>query len=282
MRDALNRIAATLTSDRADVASLRWELLRYQHTTALRSTLADRFAPATANKHLAALRGVLKEAWRLGSMTAEDYHRATDLPTVRGTAVLRGRALAHEELRALFEACKLQGGTRGARDAALLALAYGTGLRRAELVALDRRDYERVKSAITVRRGKGRTARVAYAARGARAAVDGWLHLRGTDEGPLFHPVNKSDRVIPRRMTAQAVFGVMRRLASVAGVSAFSPHDLRRTFISDLLDAGADIVTVQQLAGHANVQTTARYDRRRESTKQRAADLLDVPYAEKE
>ena len=86
-------------------------------------------------------------------------------------------------------------------------------------------------------------------------------------------------RVMPSRLSAQAVLYLAQRRAGDARVNAFSPHDLRRSFISDLLDANVDLSTVQQLAGHPQVQTTVRYDRRSETTKQQATGRLHVPYA---
>jgi site-specific recombinase XerD len=270
------QIVATLVSPDATEVTLPWWALDFAHTTAIRSRLAERFAPSTSNRMLAALRGVLRAAFRLGHMTAEQMTRACAIDPVRGERVLQGRALSAGELRVLFESCA--GGPAGAaRNAAVLGLAYGGGLRRAELVGLDLADYDSATGALRVL-GKGNKQRVVFTPAGTRHALAAWLAARGTEPGPLLLPVTKGGAVALRRMTPGAIAQVVDRLAVRAKVAAFSPHDLRRTFVGDLLDAGADIATVQAQAGHSSPTTTARYDRRGDRAKQRAAELLHVPF----
>lgn len=278
MLQALDTIAGLVSGGRATVDTLDWAALRFQHTAAIRAALAQSYKPATANKMLSALRGTLKAAWLLGEMTAEDYQRAADVKSVRGETLPRGRAATHGEMAAIMDACANDATAAGARDGALLAVLYGAGARRAEVVGLDLADYDRDTGRLLLR-GKGGKERAAFATNGAGDAMADWLATRGDEPGPLFLPVNKGGRVIHgQRMTPQAVYGALAKRCQQAGVNDLSPHDMRRTFVGDLLDAGADIATVQQLAGHANVQTTARYDRRPEATRRKAAELLHVPY----
>lgn len=278
MGEALNTIARILTNGRADFETLPWPALRYQHTAAIRAALMEKYKPSTANKTLAALRGVLKECWRLGYMGAEDYRRSTDVPTIKSQTLPRGRALASGEISALMNACGRDASSAGIRDAALIALLYGAGLRRSEAVAINLSDFNSDTGELALRGAKGRKDRLAYATNGSADALADWISIRGSDVGSLFCRINKGGRVTLRRMTDQAVLHILRKRGAEAGVAPFSPHDLRRSFVSDLLDAGADISTAQQLAGHSNVQTTARYDRRGETTKRKAAELLHVPY----
>jgi integrase/recombinase XerD len=275
MRSALTEIARMLG---VDFESFDWAALDYQHTRAIRRMLIERgLAPATVNKYLAALRGVLKEAFRLGYMSPDQYARAADLEGVRGERELRGRMLKMGEIAAILETCS-DGTAIGTRDAAIIALMVGCGLRRAELVALDLQDIvDRAPLALRVRNGKGNNERTVYATNGAERAVSAWLEVRGDDPGPLFWPSDHG-RLVRRRMTADAVYLMLRKRADQAGVERFGPHDLRRTFVSTLLELGADIATVQRLAGHKQVTTTARYDRRGEDAKIRAAEMLHIPF----
>jgi site-specific recombinase XerD len=114
----------------------------------------------------------------------------------------------------LFHVCMQDGKASGARDAALLTILYGIGLRRSEAaVALDMSDYDVESGALTVRSGKGNKARIGYASRGAKAALEKWLFLRGDMPGPLLLPVLKSGRAVFRRMTDQAVLSVLLKRA---------------------------------------------------------------------
>ena len=286
MRTALNIIGGLLgvgevrNEQGQDVRCLvvPWASLRYQHTAAIRAALQERYAPATANKLLAALRRVLKEARRLGQMSADDHDQASDLKNVRGTRLPRGRALGDGEVVSLMRICADDASAAGARDAAIIALLRGTGLRRSEAVALDLSDYEPSTGAITIRSGKGKKERLTYVAGGAKAALDEWLVARGQAAGPLFYGITKGVRLVVRRLADQAIAVICAARATEAGVAPFTPHDMRRTFISGLLDAGADIATVQRLAGHEDPATTSRYDRRGETAKQRAIELVHVPF----
>lgn len=275
-KQALDTIAGILTGN-ANCFSLDWSIIRYQHTAAIRAQLVQHYKAATVNKMLCALRGVLRQAWLLRLITAEDYQQAAAVKSVTGETVPAGRELQPGELGALLSACEQDLSPAGARDAAIIALMYGAGLRRDEVVHLQRESYdpETGKLVIIGKRNKERTA---YLTNGAAAAMSDWLNVRGDETGPLFIPINKGGKMLFEQMTNQAVYNLLAKRAALAGVRKFSPHDMRRTFVSDLLDAGADISTVAKMAGHANVQTTMRYDRRGEQAKQRAAGLLHVPY----
>ena len=135
--------------------------------------MSEEYAPATANRILSALRGVLKEAWRLGYMTAEDYQRSIDIKNVRGDTVPAGRELAQREISKLVAVCRDDGDSISLRDRAIIGLLYTCGLRRAEVVALDVSDYDAESGKLTVRAGKGRKQRTVYVTGGAAAAF--WL-----------------------------------------------------------------------------------------------------------
>lgn len=91
MRGDLNTIAGLLSANAVDAFGLDWTQLRYAHCAAIRTALAERYAHTTANRMLSGLRGVLKAAWRLGQLPTEEYHRAIDLPAIKGETLPGGR-----------------------------------------------------------------------------------------------------------------------------------------------------------------------------------------------
>lgn len=280
MRQALNVIADILTAGACDHRTLPWGALRFQHTQAVRSALASQYSAATANKMLSALKQTLRAAWSLGYLSAEEYQRAVDLKAIHGEHpdAAAGRALSYGEWLGLFSACQTDESPAGVRDAAIIALLKIAGLRRAEVASLHLADFDRTTKTLTVRGKRNKTRTVPIEDPGALDALADWLYLRGEREGALFTRIRKGGTILADGLSDQAIYSMLKKRGEEAGLSAFTPHDIRRTFAGDLLDAGVDLVTVQKLMGHSDANTTASYDRRGEVAKRGAVKKLHVPY----
>ena len=123
MRQSLDIIARILSDDH-DAANFPWWEITYRESMVVRTTLTRRFKPATVNKVLSALRGVLKQTWRLGLIDPDGYHRAAAVESLRPSNLLSGRALTVDEIARLFEACAADPTPKGARDAAIFVLLF--------------------------------------------------------------------------------------------------------------------------------------------------------------
>lgn len=280
-RQALDKIAFIISGGRvSDCLSFPWHFLRYEHAQTLRAKLIELYKPATVNRFISALRGVLRAAWRIGLITAENYQRAADMKSVPGSSLPAGREISNDELLSLFSNCSKDNTFAGVRDYAIFSVMYGCGLRRAEIVSLNFADFEKDAGRLRVHGKRGKE-RYAYLPTGAASALLAWLALRGNSDGVLFLRIRKGNRVCASdpAMTGQAIYTILLRRAISAGLADVSPHDMRRTFVSNLLDNGQDLSTVSKMAGHANVQTTMRYDRRSDDAKRKAALTLQIPMA---
>lgn len=277
VRSNLRRAAAIAAGHAADWNRYPWHRLEAASLEAMRNGLADRFAPATANATIASVRAVLKRAWIAGDLDRADYERRlAALPAVKGRSAA-GRSLAGAQVGRLFATAADQSPATAARDAALLACLYGLGLRRAEAAAATVADLDLEAGELLVH-GKGRRERRLPVTNGSRQALADWLAVRGDEPGPLFRAVNKGGRVQDGGMTGRAIAKRVAALATRAGLGSLSPHALRRSFATQLLRQGNDVLAVQRLMGHASTNTTSRYDRRGDDAARTAAATLAVPY----
>lgn len=146
---------------------------------------------------------------------------------------------------------------RDFRDKAILELFFSTGLRLAELCGLDRSiDLKRGELSV---RGKGDKLRVVFISDSAREAIESYLKKRGDIEKWLFVSLDRSGKVLGK-ITSRSVERMIEFRAKQAGISKhIHPHQLRHSFATDLLVNGADLRSVQELLGHANISTTQIY-----------------------
>jgi len=213
----------------------------------------------SAARAVVAVRGLHRFALLDGLVGADVAHE------VRPPAPARRlpKAIPVESVVALIEAAGAVEGPRGVRDRALLELLYGTGARISEAVGLAVDDLDRGSAAVRLA-GKGGKERIVPVGSYALAAVEDYLvrgrpalaaaGTSGVRGGALFLNVRGGP------LSRQSAWAILRAAAERAGVQQeVSPHTLRHSFATHLLDGGADVRVVQELLGHASVTTTQVY-----------------------
>jgi integrase/recombinase XerC len=223
-------------------------------------------AAGTAARALAAWRSFSRFCVRKG-LLRHDPARALPFPRVprRLPRTLPARDLG----RALDELAQADPAAR--RDRALIETAYSAGLRLAELVGLNHGDLDLAGGLVRVR-GKGRRERIVPVGRTALAALRGYLEGERRANGRRDQPIFAG--AAGRRLSGRTVQRIVRRrLGQVAGGLGVTPHALRHSFASHLLDRGADLRAIQELLGHRSLASTQIYTHVTRSRLRRAYDL---------
>lgn len=255
-RDDLESFIAFLCNDYLSVGRDLLELAKVDHLT-VRAYLAHlsrrKLSRSTTARHLSTLRTFFKYLVREGIVEANPARSVTTpkrekhLPQVMQTS----------EVALLLEQPDTST-TLGVRDLAWMELMYGSGLRIGEVVGVDVDDLE-LKARLVKVHGKGSKERIVPFGTKAEGALRAWLDVRGElvkdpEEQAVF--VNHRGKRITIRSVHRLFDRYLRKAALRAGIS---PHTMRHSFATHLLNAGADLRGIQELLGHASLSTTQKY-----------------------
>lgn len=244
----------------------------------LKNRKNEPITPNSVDKHVFSLRGLLRYCQLAGLITKDELEVVkTNAGRATGSRLTKGRALSVDEVKKLLAVCDLAT-NRGVRDYAIISVMHSGGIRRDEVGTIQMTSYDADERSIRVI-GKGNKEREVTLAPETVDAVEQWIVVRGDSSGPLFPRLaaGKGNKIrLGVRLSSQAIFRVLLDLVKKAGIKSCSPHDLRRTFATDMTNAGVDLHTLKEMMGHARVDTTLGYLRRNRSVKIKASDMLEA------
>jgi site-specific recombinase XerC len=251
-RSALATVAGLLGVDAVD-----WSSVTYAELAVIRAGLGG-YSVAWGNTCWTVVRQVVGEARRLGLVDQQLLDDAHALPRLRGTSGRLGRDVADDEVGALLDVCDPDA-VVGRRDAALVVLLAAGGLRCSEAANAAVTGWDGDHARLTVPCGKGRVPRVVPMPLWAAERIDDWLDGHPGD-GLLLRNIDRWGN-LGEHLSPRGVSHLLAGLCTAAGIEVMSPHALRAHRITKVIEA-SDPLLAQRLAGHAQVTTTARYDRR--------------------
>lgn len=281
MRYVLQDAADRLGFEDINLDDIDWHLLQPEHVIALVAALReDGYAPNTSSLYVNAVRGVMNEAWRLNLISQEHLLRMRTVKAAPGTRLSQGRNLRRSLIREMMEVCAADPRPQGLRDAAVIGILYGSGMRKSESVNLDLAQINFEERSLRVI-GKGNKELIKYAPDWAFTKLQAWLAFRREqlkegeqDDNFLFNRIRRGSHITRERITKHAIYYIARQRGEQVGVKIM-PHDFRRSFITRVIEEH-DLSIAQKLAHHTNIQTTASYDVRDDNERRRAVDRFDL------
>lgn len=256
-----------------EFAACNWKTLKYTDVLSFISHEREQNkAFNTINVTLAALKGVSEHAWKTGAISVDEFMKISKIKKLSGHKLPTGRALDTKEVETVK--VDIPNNNISARDFAIFALGCGGGLRRIEIHRLSIEDIRPDGSLRVI--GKFNKERHVYLKLFAKRALNRWLSLLNRDSGPMFVQVYPKKGFGTDRLTVLSIHRAIERIRKNVDVEHFTTHDLRRTFITHLLDNDADKFSVKRLVGHSSINTTEIYDRRDQKIDKETIKLL--PY----
>lgn len=255
------------------------ELADYTFFNEIEAHVVSRFGRQHASKYVIAMRALLRSLATSGHANYGAAARTLSLNKVhQSTTDPIPLSFTTTDLWNILRRCRQDASpAKGRRDLAVISAGASTGARRSELVQVELSDLDRRNRTVGlwVKGGGRRTASLHV---GTIEHLEYWLDLRGEGAGPLFPSLRKGGYIGERPMSDHQYWKMLHQRSEEAGVDpVISPHDLRRWYVSSLLDSGVDVFQVMRSVGHKRVDTTFRYDRRSQNKLRDLVDGLDLP-----
>ena len=277
MRYVLQDAADRLGVEDVTIDEFPWHQLQPGHITALVAALrADGYAPNTSSLYVNAIRGVMNQAWQQSLITQDHLLKIRAVKAGGGTRLSKGRNLRRTLTRELMDVCAADPRPQGLRDAAIIAILYGSGMRKSESVNLELSQINVAERSLQVM-GKGNKELIKFAPAWAFEKPEAWLAFRrahlpeGVDDDDfLFNRIRRGNHITRERITKHAIYYIAKQRGKQVGVNIM-PHDFRRSFITRVIEE-YDVSIAQKLAHHANIATTVSYDMRDDNERRNATD----------
>lgn len=267
-RLTFRRIAAELgiLTESARIEDVAWHTITASDFSELIYLWRERVGTVSVRRYLSALRGLSRMCFLNGMMSGDVYARIKEVKLPKGSNIAgRGMRVERAYQKKLIDSCLADERVQGVRDAAILAVLFGSGIRREEAASLTESDINLAAGELRLK-VKGGNSVVRFLSAWAIPYVQDWLEIKALKlerkGGFVFVRINKSGVISEDRLSGSGVYYLFEQRSIKAGLPFLvRPHDARRTMGTEMIEQEGELIA-QRVLGHKSLDTTRIYDKR--------------------